>query len=60
MPRGQKTPRAPILSQQEEDASIIQYEIQQVHNTTIRKTEDFYKEQKTVKDHCCQLTEIIE
>ena len=60
MPRGQKTPRAPILSHQEEDATIIQCEIQQVHNITIRETEDFYKAQKIVRDHCRQLTEIIE
>ena len=39
---------------------MIQCEIQQVHNTTIRETEGFYKAQKTVKDHCRQLTEIIE
>ena len=52
MPRGRKTPRLPRVLQQEEDATIIQCEIQQVNNTTIRDTEDFYKAQKTMKDHC--------
>ena len=60
MPRGRRTPRAPRVSQQEEDAVIIQCEIKQVHSTTIRESEDFYKAQKTVKDHCRRLTDIIE
>ena len=60
MPCGRKTPRAPRVLQQEEDALIIQCEIQQVHNTTIRETGDFYKAQKIVKDNCRRLTEIIE
>ena len=59
MPRGRRTPRAPRVSQQEEDDTIIQCEIQPVHHTTIRETEDFYKAQKTVQDHCRRLTEII-
>ena len=37
-----------------------QCEIQKVHNKKIGETEDFYKAQKTVKDNCRRLTEIIE
>ena len=52
MARGRRTQRAPRAPQQEGDIAIIPCVIKGAHNTTIRETEDFYKAQKTVKDHC--------
>ena len=59
MARSRRTQRAPRAPQQEDDITIIPCVIKGAHNTTIRETEDFYKAQKTVKDHCRRLNEMI-
>ena len=59
MARGRRTQRAPRAVQQENDTTIIQCEIQADHVTVIRQTEDFYKSQRTVKDHYRRLAEMI-
>ena len=57
MPRGRRAPRAP--RNDSSNANIIDCTIHRNHVTTIRETEDYFKVQKTVKDHCRRLNEMI-
>ena len=59
MPRGRRTQRAPRVPQERDEEQVVACDIQDVHNATIRETEDFYKALKTIKDHCHRLTEMI-
>ena len=59
MPRGRKTQRAPRVDTKKAAVKITPCKIKASHHTTIRETEDFYKAQKTVQDHCQRLTEMI-
>ena len=46
-------------SLEKDKEEIVACDIQDLHNETIRETEDFFKAPKTVKDHCRRLTEMI-
>ena len=59
MPRYRRAPRAPRVPQEGDSEDVVACDIQDVHNKTIRETEDFYKALKTVKDHCRRLTEMM-
>ena len=51
--------QAPRVARQYNEEHIIQATITANHSAVVRETEDHFKKQKTVNDHCNRLKEMI-